>query len=136
MSKQIIPPSWFDLKEICAKEALYDIRRLTHYYKDVNNQLFENNLENDLITMWEKNRKIMFGYIPALPEIYPDRDTIMKKVMGENGYWLKKTNEKSDVYFIWYDKSSNNFMFWAPCYYKLSRAMHAIRWRIIKYSKL
>jgi|688.fasta_scaffold1199985_1 hypothetical protein len=129
----IMPPTYFDLKYVHPSQALSDIRDLTNNYTGIKDDGFVENFNENMEWHFETNTNVMFGYIPAPPESYPNRSDIIKKVIGENGHWLKTTTEKAGIHFIWYDKARNNFMFWGPNYYTISRAMNAIRWRIIKY---
>jgi hypothetical protein len=132
-TSSITPPSWFECKEINPLQALTDIRNTTDNYKNINNSTFIEKFNENMEYHFENNKSIIFGYIPAPPETYPNRTDIIKKIIGENGHWLKTTTEKTGIHFIWYDKAQNKFMFWAPCHSTIYNAMNAIRWRIIKY---
>jgi hypothetical protein len=72
-------------------------------------------------------KPIVFGYIPA-----PPNETIVKQVIGANGYFFKMTTTLCDAYFIWHDIESHMFLFWAASTFKIVKAMNSIRWRIVK----
>lgn len=66
----------------------------------------------------------IFGYLPA-----PVSVTIIKQIIGDDGYYFKRTTSECDVDFIWHDRKNNMFLFWAQNNFRISRAMNAIRWR-------
>ena len=72
-------------------------------------------------------KPIVFGYIPA-----PPNETIVKQVIGANGYFFKMTTTLCEAYFIWHDIESHMFLFWAASTFKIVKAMNSIRWRIVK----
>ena len=80
-------------------------------------------------TMRERHqfKPIVFGYIPA-----PPNETIVKQVIGANGYFFKMTTTLCEAYFIWHDIESHMFLFWAASTFKIVKAMNSIRWRIVK----
>ena len=66
----------------------------------------------------------IFGYLPA-----PVSVNIIKQIIGDDGYYFKRTTAECQVDFIWHDRKNNMFLFWAQNNYRISRAMNAIRWR-------
>ena len=66
----------------------------------------------------------IFGYLPA-----PVSVNIIKQIIGDDGYYFKRTTSECDVDFIWHDRKNNMFLFWAQNNFRISRAMNAIRWR-------
>ena len=66
----------------------------------------------------------IFGYLPA-----PVSVNIIKQIIGDDGYYFKRTTAECDVDFIWHDRKNNMFLFWAQNNFRISRAMNAIRWR-------
>jgi len=66
----------------------------------------------------------IFGYLPA-----PVSVNIIKQIIGDDGYYFKRTTAECQVDFIWHDRKNNTFLFWAQNNYRISRAMNAIRWR-------
>lgn len=66
----------------------------------------------------------IFGYLPA-----PVSVAITKQIIGDDGYYFKRTTAECDVDFIWHDRKNNMFLFWAQNNFRISRAMNAIRWR-------
>jgi hypothetical protein len=63
----------------------------------------------------------------------PSDVEILKRIIGDNGHYLKLTTQNCNVDFIWHDREANLFRFWAPKKYNLIQAMNIIRGRIIKY---
>jgi hypothetical protein len=70
----------------------------------------------------------MYSELPA-----PSDVEILKRIIGENGHYLKLTTGNCNVDFIWHDRDAKLFRFWAPKKYSLIQAMNIIRGRIIKY---
>ena len=128
------PPTWFDLSEIDPNQALIDMRRFTHNFEGMHDVDFRERLDNSINRHFGRvNKPVIIGYIPAPPKTNANNIDVVKKIIGLNGYWLKKTTENCGVHFIWYDSKLNNFLFWAPNRFTISKAMNAIRWRLIKY---
>ena len=61
-----------------------------------------------------------------------DNETILKKVIGTDGYWLKLTSEKQDLEYLWYDTKNKNFLFWSQNKNNCERANGIIKSRIFK----
>ena len=128
------PPTWFDLSEIDPNQALIDIRHFTHNFEGMHDVDFRERFDNSINRHFGRvNKPVIIGYIPAPPKTNANNIDVVKKIIGQNGYWLKKTTENCGVHFIWYDSTLNNFLFWAPNRFTISKAMNAIRWRLIKY---
>lgn len=128
------PPTWFDLSEIDPNQALIDIRHFTHNFEGMHDVDFRERFDNSINRHFGRvNKPVIIGYIPAPPKTNANNIDVVKKIIGQNGYWLKKTTENCGVHFIWYDSKLNNFLFWAPNRFTISKAMNAIRWRLIKY---
>ena len=128
------PPVWFDLSEIDPNQALIDIRKFTGNFARLKDQDFKAQFDENINRHFGAvNKPVIIGYIPAPPQTNNKNIDVVKKVIGANGYWLKKTTENSGVHMIWYDMELNNFLFWAPNRFTISRAMKAIRWRLIKF---
>ncbi len=70
----------------------------------------------------------MYSDLPA-----PSDVEILKRIIGENGHYLKLTTSNCNADFIWHDREAKLFRFWAPKKYNLIQAMNIIRGRIIKY---
>jgi hypothetical protein len=62
-----------------------------------------------------------------------DHATLLKKVIGGNGQYLKLTTQKSQADFIWYDDKTCTFLVYAGRKIAVIRALNAISWRIKKY---
>ena len=128
------PPVWFDLSEIDPNQALIDIRKFTGNFARLKDEDFKAQFDENINRHFGAvNKPVIIGYIPAPPKNNDKNIDVVKKVIGANGYWLKKTTENSGVHMIWYDMDLNNFLFWAPNRFTISRAMKAIRWRLIKF---
>jgi hypothetical protein len=132
----IQPPVWFDLREVKPEYAFIHMKSITDNFNGIDENFLDNLHVNfcDSHSHQYNSPPVIFGYIPAPPtEIDSDSCVATKRVIGTNGHWLKVTTEKSGVHMIWYDKTSNNFLFWAPNRYTIVQAMKVIRNRIIKY---
>ena len=128
------PPTWFDLSEIDPNQALIDIRHFTNDFGSMHDVDFRERFDNSINRHFGYvNKPVIIGYIPAPPKTNANNIDVVKKIIGQNGYWLKKTTENCGVHFIWYDSTLNNFLFWAPNRFTISKAMNAIRWRLMKY---
>jgi hypothetical protein len=132
------PPVWFDLSELPPQQALYDMRVFAKNFYTISPEFLEQFYFKfsscHIGPNWTKN--VIIGYIPAPPQANANSEYVVQKVIGQKGYYLKKTTENSGVHFIWYEPSLNNFLFWAPNRFTIVKAMKAIRHRIIKYYEL
>ena len=54
------------------------------------------------------------------------------KLIGKNGYWLKKTTREQNLYFSWYDKTRQTVIFWGPKMLSVWNGIHAIETRLNK----
>ena len=41
-----------------------------------------------------------------------DNQTILKKVIGSEGYWFKLTSERQNLEYLWYDTENKNVNIW------------------------
>jgi hypothetical protein len=71
---------------------------------------------------------VTYGYLPG-----PLSADAIKIIIGQDGFYLKLTTQTTGVNFIWHDRQKNIFMFWGNRY-RVVKAMHAIKYRIDKYS--
>ncbi len=62
--------------------------------------------------------------------------SISKRVIGEQGYWLKWTTTCTEAHFLWHDRQTNRFIVIARDAHIARRALEAIRFRIYKQMKL
>ena len=130
------PPVWFDLSEITPKQAFEDMECFTNKFNSITDKIFVDDLCKRLSDHYYGpygSTPVIIGYIPAPPKSNLNSQDVIKKVIGSQGYWLKRTTQNSNAHFIWYDPALNNFLFWAPNRHSIVRAMKAIRWRIMKY---
>ena len=88
-------------------------------------------LNEKLLQRHANGKPTIFGYLPA-----PASIAITKQVIGDDGYYFKRTTAECDVDFIWLDRKNNMILFWAKNNFSISKAMNAIRWRINKISTL
>ena len=61
-----------------------------------------------------------------------DNETILKKVIGTDGYWLKLTSEKQELEYLWYDTKNKNFLYWSENKNNCQRASGIINSRIFR----
>ena len=73
------------------------------------------------------DKPIFYGFYSA-----PCRIDVLKRVIGDNGYFFKRTTRACNVFMIWHERASNRFLFWGPSIRNVVKAMNAIRWRIMK----
>ena len=134
-TKRVEPPVWFDLTEISPNQALLDIEKFTNRFESIKDTNFVGQLYDGVNAHYSHYgfSPVIIGYIPAPPKSSSNSQDVIKKVIGSQGYWLKKTTHDCGVHFIWYEPVLNNFLFWAPDRYSIVRAMKALRWRLIKY---
>lgn len=81
------------------------------------------------------NAPTSFGVLPCLLPKAISRQ-VTKMVIGEGGFYLKKTTAETGVDFIWVDFGTNIFMVWGENQHCVYNALSAIQWRINKYSKI
>jgi hypothetical protein len=72
-----------------------------------------------------------FSSFSCLPVPRNCGDAIIKKIIGNDNYYLKLTTKTHDMDFICYDYSANEFQFWGE-YQCCIKAMNEIRYRIQK----
>jgi hypothetical protein len=132
------PPVWFDLSELHPDQAMFDMGVFAKNFYTISPEFLEKFFLKFSAIHYGPNwiKSVIIGYIPAPPTSNANSEYVVQKVIGQNGYYLKKTTELSDVHFIWYEPSLNNFLFWAPNRFSIVKAMKAIRQRIIKYYDL
>lgn len=81
------------------------------------------------------NAPTSFGVLPSdIP--YEISRQVTKMVIGEGGFYLKKTTAETGVDFIWVDFGTNIFMVWGENHKCVYNALSAIKWRINKYRKI
>ena len=129
-----LPPMWYDLRVIDPRQALAEIKLYSHDLTALD-EAFRQEFIDKMAWHFRLDRimPVFIGYIPAPPLSCANRSDILKKVIGHHGCWLKTTTENSGAHFIWFDRNSNNFLFWAPTEYSIIHAISSIRWRITKY---
>ena len=81
------------------------------------------------------NAPTSFGVLPTYIPAGISRQVI-KMVIGESGFYLKKTTFETGVDFIWVDFGTNIFMVWGVNHRCVYNALNAIKWRINKYTKI
>lgn len=115
----------FDLSAVSSPEATRHIGCLTYGFI---------NLDWDFMlklqTVFRNRRtKTITGTLPVPSHFTP---SILKQVIGTDGYFLKFTTTKHEVDFIWYDEYSREFLFWGSNKRAVVKAMGAISWRVNK----
>ncbi len=81
------------------------------------------------------NAPTSFGVLPTNIPSGISRQVI-KMVIGESGFYLKKTTFETGVDFIWIDFGTNIFMVWGVNHRCVYNALSAIKWRVDKYTKI
>lgn len=81
------------------------------------------------------NAPTSFGVLPTDIPSGISRQVI-KMVIGESGFYLKKTTFETGVDFIWVDFGTNIFLVWGENHRCVYNALSAIKWRINKYTKI
>lgn len=61
-----------------------------------------------------------------------DNQTILKKVIGSDGYWLKLTSQKQNIEYLWYDTENKNFLYWSNNKNNCQKASSIINSRIFR----
>jgi hypothetical protein len=123
--KVMAPPVHYDLRTGTPEQVCNHIDYVVKF--DLASPEYLANLKQQLYARHQK-KPIVFGYIPA-----PPNETITRKIIGANGYFLKMTTACCGIYFIWYDSATNTFLFWGPSTFTVVKALNSIRWRIFKY---
>ncbi len=129
----LAPPVRYDLRNARTETVCQHLDILTHKGGPPDQELaiYISGLKHTLRMNHDGNANktpIVFGYIPAPPNVL-----VMKKVIGIDGYFFKKTTVVCGIYFIWHDRETNMFLFWGPSTIKVVKALNSIRWRICKH---
>lgn len=123
-------PNWFPLSELSSTDALRDISYFTNGFQNLKADAgFVEQLYNKIL----RKPTCVVGYLMAPPLAQPNTVDVLKKVIGQNGYFLKFTTTNCGIYFIWYNPTLNNLLFWAPNRFTIIKAMKVIRSRLLKY---
>ena len=122
----------YTLTEITPGQALRDLSYFTNGFQSLKaDPKFIVNLHQRILLL---RKNVTVGFLPAPPKDLANYLDVIKKVIGPQGYWMKKTTDNCKVLFIWYDPTLNNFLFWAPNKFTIVKAMNAIRYRLTKYA--
>jgi hypothetical protein len=120
--KIVLPlPETYELSTISAKQAYHDILRFTNNSQNVSK-----------LMRVSADSSVIIGYIRApTPEKY--EKNIIGEIIGKNGpgNWFSTMIEHSGIYYAFYDKKTNNFLFWAPNRESVIKALSATRWKIM-----
>ena len=81
------------------------------------------------------NAPTSFGVLPTEIPSGISRQ-VVKMVIGESGFYLKKTTFETGVDFIWVDFGTNIFLVWGENHRCVYNALSAIKWRVNKYTKI
>ena len=116
--KIVLPlPETYELSTISAKQAYNDILRFTNNSQSV----------SKLIRV-PADSTVKIGFIRApTPEKY--EKNIIGEIIGKK--WFTTMIEHSGIYCAWYDKKTNNFLFWGPNRETVIKALSATRWKIM-----
>ena len=117
----------YDLHKVDSLHILNYIKEITGKAGSILSPDFMTNLEVRLLFRYGQNRPTIYGYLPASTD-----SNINRQVIGEHGFFFKRTTIKCDVDFIWHDRKNNMFLFWGGNNYRVVKAMNAINWRVEK----
>ena len=92
-----------------------------------NNNASQNPFIANLIHRFTRPGRVVVAQLMA-----PLVPVISKRVIGEQGYWLKYTTECTEASFIWHDRELQRFIVVANNASIARRALDAIRYRIYK----
>ena len=91
------------------------------------------NVPADFVDLYDdlalRRRVSYYGQFDA-----PVEHSVLNKVHGKSGFFLKKTIKETGIDFIWHDKKNGLYLFWGSTKLRLIDAMNHIRSRIIKYA--
>lgn len=91
------------------------------------------NVPADFVDLYDdlalRRRDSYYGQFDA-----PVEHSVLNKVHGKSGFFLKKTIKETGIDFIWHDKKNGLYLFWGSTKLRLIDAMNHIRSRIIKYA--
>ena len=118
---KVTPPVDFELSEISGEQAQYDMYRIINNLQTIRDRGLEE--------LSKKHVSVVTGFIPAPPPTI--RGVRMSLLTGKDSEWLKHLTKQTGIYFVYYDKFTNKFLFWAPNREKIVKAMSAMRWKII-----
>lgn len=98
-----------------------EIIQRTEHFKLIQNNLFI----QDLHTQFNNYQSFFYGFLNESTS--PD---VNKIVIGKDGCYLTKTTQLHNLLFIWHNRTTHQFEFWAKDKFQLIRAIDAIRTRI------
>jgi len=110
--------------EISNAQCLNEIREYTSDFEKIGQNDDGKFIDSLKVKLAELDGVVYKGTIDA-----SDNVVITKKVIGRGGYYFRLTTEKTDVYFIWHDRSLNKFIFWGE-EYNVKQAMGVLNYRI------
>jgi len=110
--------------EISNAQCLNEIREYTNDFEKIGQNDDGKFIDSLKVKLVELDGVVYKGTIDA-----SDNVVITKKVIGRGGYYFRLTTEKTDVYFIWHDRSLNKFIFWGE-EYNVKQAMGVLNYRI------
>lgn len=117
----------YDLHKVDSLHILNYIKEITGKAGSILSPDFMTNLEMRMLFRYGQNLPTIYGYLLASTD-----SNINRQVIGEHGFFFKRTTIKCDVDFIWHDRKNNMFLFWGGNNYRVVKAMNAIKWRVDK----
>jgi hypothetical protein len=72
---------------------------------------------------------IHYGFLNESPSL-----DVNKQVVGKDGCYMTKTTENNNCLFIWHNRTTHQYEFWALNKHDTINAMDVIRYRIHKLS--
>lgn len=121
--KQQLPKMYYKIIHKNAKVVFNEIKERTNNFQ-INNQEYKQWLIQQLK---DRNVDYVYGFLNDSPSI----DT-NKKVIGKDGCYLMMTTQNTNSLFIWHNRASHQFEFWALQPTSLIQAINLIRARLHK----
>ena len=127
MSSEIaMPKMFYKIIPKNSKVVYNEIRERTNNFNDIKNPEFKTKL---LESLEDRNAIIHYGFLNESTSL-----DVNKQVVGKDGCYMNKTTENNNCLFIWHNRSTHQFEFWAKNKPDTIHAMDAIRYRIHKFS--
>lgn len=117
----IIPKMYYKIIPKNAKVVYNEIKQRTNNFTIQNTQ-YKQWLMNQLK---DRNTEYVYGFLNDSPSL-----DVNKQVVGKDGCYLMMTTENTNCLFIWHNRTTHQFEFWALKRNELVNAMNTIRTRL------
>jgi hypothetical protein len=121
-----MPKMFYKIIPKNSKVVYNEIRERTNNFNDFKNPEFKTKL---LETLQDRNLMIHYGFLNESPSL-----DVNKQVVGKDGCYMTKTTENNNCLFIWHNRTTHQYEFWALNKHDTINAMDVIRYRIHKLS--